>query len=134
MDSISINNPEFVNSESYQKFMIENSGSGRLKIRAYAASEALPVGGLKILVSTRIASFQVIFFEGYTDASGMIPSLSLPAPKLEVNNLVAPKSISYKIEAIFLEPYQKKEFFVTIYDNVCVVQNINFVPGGDYGN
>ena len=96
-----------LNKDVYDKFILENSGSGTLKIRAYAASEALPVGGLNIIVSSVIDNDEVVFFRGVTDKSGMIPNIKLPAPKID--------------------------FSINMYDGICVVQNINFLPGGSYG-
>ena len=113
--------------------MLFRSGIGKLKIRSYAASEALPVAGLNIIISTIIENNEVVFFRGKTDSSGMIPTISLPAPKLEISNLVVPNTINYKIEA-YMDINNKSNFNVDMYDGICVVQNINFVPGENYGN
>ena len=125
---MNINDNEFVNSLVYQKFIENNPGKGYLKIRAYAASEALPVVGLRIIVSSLIDNEKVIFFDGITDDSGMIDTLTLPTPKLDNSNLEIPFTINYSIEAI--KDTINKKFSVDMYDGVCVVQNINFVPGG----
>ena len=122
---------EFMKTNDYTDFIKENPGIGRLKIRAYAASEALPVSNLKIVVSSIISSTKVIFYEGFTDTSGMIPNISLPAPSL-IDNLVVPKTIKYNIEASMNN--NSSNFSINMYDGICVVQNINFVPGEDYGN
>ena len=117
----------------YDEFIKENPGIGKLKIRAYTASEALPVSGLNIVVSTVIENNKVVFFRGKTDSSGMISTISLPAPKLEVSNLVVPKTTTYKIEA-YMDINNISSFTVDMYDGICVVQNINYVPGVNYGN
>ena len=122
---------EFMKTNDYTDFIKENPGIGRLKIRAYAASEALPVSNLKIVVSSIISSTKVIFYEGFTDTSGMIPNISLPAPSL-IDNLVVPKTIKYDIEASMNN--NTSNFSINMYDGICVVQNINFVPGENYGN
>ena len=134
MDYVSINDDSFIKSEDYQKFLMSNTGRGNLKIRAYAASEALPVSGLRIIVSTMINGKKVVFFDGETDASGMIKTLVLPTPKLSVDNLNVPITIVYNILATSVEYQQRQEFSVNMYEGVCVVQNINFVPGGNYGS
>ena len=41
----------FTNTKSYQDFIKENPTEGYLKIRAYAASQAIPISGLNIIVS-----------------------------------------------------------------------------------
>ena len=131
---IIMNNQSIFNSENYQDFLDSNQGKGNLKIRAYAASEALPVKGLHIIVTTVIDNKNVVFFDGKTDTSGMIETLSLPTPKLDTDNLSVPLTITYNILAISSDSNEKREFQVNMYDGICVVQNINFVPGGYYGN
>lgn len=122
-----------INTKEYQNFINNNPGKGNLKVRAYAASEALPVSGLKIEVSTMIDNKKVLFFEGITDSSGMIETISLPAPKLNINNLEIPNTTKYEIDAFF-EDSSKRIFYVDMYDGICVVQNINYVTGVNYGN
>ena len=59
----------------------------------------------------------------------MIPNISLPAAKLNLDNLIAPVPTVYSIVASF-DSLEKQQFTVQMYDGVCVVQNINFIPGG----
>ena len=122
---------EFMKTNEYLDFIIKNRGSGGLRIRAYTASEALPVSGLNIIVSSVISGIRVIFYRGITDTSGMINSIKLPAPKL-TNNLEIPSTTTYDIEAFIGD--NKSNFSVNMYDGIFVVQNINFVPGDNYGN
>lgn len=117
-----MNIEEFKKTSEYTLFIKENPGSGNLKIRVYAASEALPVSGLNIMVSSVIFGKKIIFYNGVTDASGMIPTIKLPAPSL-VDNLEIPKTIKYDIEVV----ENKKVFSINMYDGVCVVQNINYI-------
>jgi len=130
MNSIFFNDPDFIQTSVYQEFMSKNPGKGNLKIHAYAASEALPVSGLPIEVSSMIQNKKVIFYNGFTDNSGMVPVLSLPAPSLEINNLEAPLTTVYEIAI----PSTAVSYQVNMYDGICVVQNINYVPGGNNGN
>lgn len=123
---------EFMKTKSYEDFIKNNPGKGNLKIRAYAASEALPVSGLNIVISSTIDNQKVIFFEGKTDTSGMLNTISLPAPKLNLNNLDVPITTKYEIEAFFENQSNKRIYYVNMYDGICVVQNINYTPGGDY--
>ena len=122
---------DFMKTNEYKEFIKNNPGIGKLKIRSYAASEALPVGGLNIVVSSIINNNKIIFFTGKTDSSGIIPTISLPAPSL-INNLDVPNTIKYDIEA-FMDN-NKSNFSINMYDGVCVLQNINFIPGDNYGN
>ena len=127
MNTYFITDEKLVNSYFYQEFIKTHPGKGNLKIHAYAASEALPVSGLHIIVSTSIEGNKVVFFDGETDASGMIQTLSLPTTLLELNNLEVPIGTSYLIEA------ENSNYSVNLYDGVCVVQNINYIPGGNNG-
>lgn len=64
MNNVSINDEEFVNSSAYQDFLNTNKGRGYLKIRAYAANQAIPISGLKILVNKKIDGYNVNFLKG----------------------------------------------------------------------
>lgn len=123
-------NKEFRKTKIYQDFINNNKGSGNLKIRAYAAREALPLEGLHIVVSTIYQNNKIIFFDGYTDASGMIEKLSLPAPITNDDNLIVPLSTKYEIYAEDSINSYVQDFFVNMYDGICVVQNIHFIPEG----
>ena len=127
MNTYFINDEKLKNSDFYRKFMENHPGKGNLKIHAYAASEALPVSGLHIVVSTNIDNNKVIFFDGVTDSSGMIQTLSLPTPSLEISNLEVPVGTIYYIET------DNITYSVNLYDGICVVQNINTILGGNNG-
>lgn len=116
----------FKNSTIYQEFLEENPANGYLKIRASAASSAIPIEGMKINVNTVFEDNKIIFFEGVTDASGMIDKLTLPAPRLNTNDLVAPKSIIYNIDTEYNG--NKNSYTARMYEGLCVMQNINVVP------
>ncbi len=127
MNTYYLNDEKLINSDFYKEFMANHPGNGNLKIHAYAASEALPVSGLPIIVSTNIDNNKVIFFDGVTDSSGMIQTLSLPTPSLEISNLEVPLGTIYYIEA------DNITYSVNLYDGICVVQNINTILGGNNG-
>lgn len=128
MNNININDEEFINSISYREFMNNNKGTGYLKIRAYAANQAVPIIGLKILVNKKIDGYNVNFFEGYTNESGVIENISLPAPKNNNDDFVIPKSTSYQIIASNNMDNTSLTFIVNVYDNLYVIQNISIVP------
>ncbi len=121
-----INIQEFTNTTTYKKFMEDNPGKGTLMIRASAAKEAIPIPNLKITVSKIIENYNVIFYEGETDNSGMINNLSLPAPEANTNDLIIPKSTTYIITA--KNNNQEQTYTINMYNNICVVQNINIIP------
>lgn len=126
MNTFNITDQNFVNSSIYQNYLKSNSGTGFLKIRAYAASQALPIKNLKVVVSKIIDNNKVIFFEGNTNDSGIIEKINLPAPKLDQNNLNVPSSTIYDITATYEN--LTNIYRVNIYDNIYVVQTISIVP------
>ena len=127
MEKFYINNLNDSNS-FYQSFKRDNPGIGRLKIRAYSANEAVPISGLKIIVSTIYDDKKLIFFDGYTDDSGIVEKIELPVPKYDSDDLVIPNSIIYVIDAIYNVDNSEQVFNVAMYDGVCVLQNISIIP------
>ena len=138
MNTYNINDEELNSLFEYQKFVKKNEGEGMLSIRAYGASEAVPIEGMDIEVSTLLGdNTKLIFFNGKTDSSGMIERLRLPAPILGSDNLIAPKWTVYNIKAIY--DNKEENFKVNLYDGICVQQIINIAPtslvrGISYGN
>ena len=128
MSTYSFDDDKYINSLEFQEFMKENPSRGFLKIRAYSASGAIPVSGLKVVVSTKIINDSFIFFEGYTNESGIIDSISLPTPRLDTNNLDIPKKVVYEIKATYIPDNTVLLYEVNMYENVYVVQNINIIP------
>ena len=129
MNNVNITDSNFISTIVYKKFMIENTGRGLLNIRASFANQALPITNLKVVVSKEIENYNVIFYEGVTNISGLIEKISLPTPPKENDDLIAPKNTTYKITTL----YNNREYtyVVNMYDGICVVQNINIVPSNE---
>lgn len=128
MNTYNFNDASFKNTSSYQNFVNANPSEGYLKVRASAASQALPISGLEIVVSKMIDGNKIIFFEGTTDTSGVIEKITLPAPKLNADNLAAPQSTTYDVNATYLPDNLNDIYRVNIYENIYVIQTINVVP------
>ncbi len=128
MNIININDSDFINTPTYKKFIEENPGKGNLMIKASAAKEAIPIPNLDITISKIIDNYNVIFYSGKTDSSGMIKKVSLPTPAQNINDLTIPKSTTYEITAILKDNNIKQIYTVNMYNNICVVQNINITP------
>ena len=133
MNTYNINDVNFINSYEYKEFIKNNPEIGYLKIRAFAASGAIPISNLKVVVSTNINNDTIIFYEGVTNQSGIIEGIKLPAPKLEVNNLNAPNKTKYIITATYSDNI-KKIYEINIYENVSVIQNISITPTMNRGS
>ncbi len=137
MNIVNFNDPNFMNSSTYQDFVNNNTSSGYLSIRAYAANQALPIKGLRVIVSKILNNSRVIFYSGITDESGIIERIVLPTPTVSNNDEVVPQSQDYDIEATYEN--QKLLYKIVMYSNISVNQNINVVPnirldGGSYGS
>lgn len=126
-----VNDKDFVNSEFYKSFINLNPGVGYLKIRAYAASQAVPISGMNVVVSKDIDGDRVVFFEGITNESGVIEKISLPVPKMGSDNLLVPVITTYDINTNY--DGEDRVYKVNIYDGIYVVQNINVTPNISYG-
>lgn len=129
MNNVNITDSNFISTIVYKKFMIENTGRGILNIRASFANQALPITNLKVVVSKEIENYNVIFYEGVTNISGLIEKISLPTSPKENDDLIAPKNTTYKITTL----YNNREYtyVVNMYDGIYVVQNINIVPSNE---
>lgn len=128
MDTYNINDENFKNTETYQNFIKLNPSEGYLKIRAFAANQAIPISGLKIVITKIIENKNIVFFEGYTNNSGTIEKIILPTPKLDPNNLDVPTSTTYDITATYEPDNTTGIYRVYMYENIYVVQNISIVP------
>ena len=126
MNTFNIYDQNFINSKVYKDFLKENPSNGYLKIRAFAANQAIPISGLNITINKNIDNNNVIFFEGKTNSSGIIEKIILPSPKLEQDNLDTPKSTTYEIIATYKN--NNKTYKINMYENVYVVQDININP------
>ena len=137
MNIVNFNDPNFMSSSTYQDFVNQNTSSGYLNIRAYAANQALPIKGLRVIVSKILNNSRVVFYSGTTDESGIIEKIALPTPSVSNNDEVVPQSQDYDIEATYEN--QKLSYKVVMYSNIAVNQNINVVPsirldGSNYGS
>ena len=128
MNIVNYNSQEFQNTEIYKSFIKNNPNSATLNIRATSANFAVPIEGVKIIVSKIIDNNKVIFFEGLTDESGMINKIKLPTPNIVENDLDVPNATPYDIEAIYEKDNIDKKYVVLMYPGICVVQNINLIP------
>ena len=83
---------------------------------------------MKIIIKTSFEGKEIIFFEGQTDKSGLIDRIKLPTPKVVLDNLIIPQEIIYEIEAHYPKDNIDKTYKISMYEGICVVQNINVQP------
>ena len=138
MNTVSFYDEAFRATQSYQTFLRDNPGSSVLNIRASGASLAIPISGVRVIVSKDIDNYKVIFYDGLTDLSGMINDIKLPTPSVVSNDLDVPNGTVYDIEAIYDKDNIDRKYSVLMYPNIYTVQNINVLPtlnvfGDNYG-
>lgn len=124
------NNEEFKKTLTYNEFSNENSGEGILKIQASAASRAIPLKNVSIVVSKIIDGNRIVFYNGLTDESGIIESIILPAQKSlgEITSSSDVVYTTYDVSAKYLD--YDKDFNVSIFDGIKVIQPVR-IPIND---
>ena len=128
MNTYYVNDNEFYESEIYQNYLNDNPTFGMLKIRAYAANQAIPIKDMNIIIYKIIDNDKIIFYEGTTNESGVIEKIKLPAPYLNNDDMKIPNKATYILDANYLNENFNLKYNINMYENVCVVQNINIIP------
>ena len=119
---------EFKNSSIYESFINNNSGKGVLKIEASTASEAYPLKDVEIIISKEFGDNKIVFYKGTTNDSGIIDGIILPTKKIdkEINDVSDIVFTTYDLIARYPKYNLEKEYDVTIFDNIKVIQPITF--------
>lgn len=119
---------EFKNTDVYKNFVNENSARGILKVEARSSTNAYPLKDVRIVVSKMMGNDKVIFFDGVTNESGIIENIILPTKKMaeEVNSASDIFFTKYDLEASYPNNDLKKDYDVSIFDNVKVIQPVVF--------
>ena len=121
---------DFKTTEDYQEFIDRNSSTGTLKVKAFTAYQAIPIPNTEILVTKDIEDNRVLFFRGFTDESGIIKNIELPAPPEDTNPTpdTEPQYTVYDLTAIH-EGYETiKKYNIGIFGNIGVIQYVKMIP------
>lgn len=116
---------------TYEEFEAKNTGGGSLVFMVFTASEALPVAGAAVVVSTRIDGAPHEMFSCVTNQSGETPAKNLPAPSKSLSqdedNEVQPFSL--------YDATVSKEGFtkvilrdIPVFDGVRSIQRVAMIP------
>ncbi len=119
---------EFKNTGIYKNFNNIHDGTGILKIEAYTASGAYPLSDVSIKISKKFGDDTVIFYEGKTNDSGIIDNIILPTRKIieEITKASDIVFTTYDLVAKYPKYNLEKQYDVSIFDNVKVIQPITF--------
>lgn len=116
---------------TYEEFEAANTGGGALSFMVSTASEALPVEGAAVTVSTRIDGAPWEMFGALTNQSGETPARTLPAPSSSLSqdedNKVQPFSL-YDAE-VSAEGFTKVILRdIPVFDGVRSIQRVALIP------
>ena len=111
------------------------SSNGGLRIRAYTAGGALPVGGATVRIFGAEENNREVVYSLVTDRDGLTPEVLLPAPSvsysLEPNPSEQPYAL-YDVEIIARGYFTRRINGLTVFPDISSVQLINMIP--DSGN
>lgn len=121
---------DFKKMDEYQTFIEENPSTGYLKIEAFTAYRAIPVENVEILITKDINNDKVVFFRGYTDSSGMINNIELPAPaeQTSISPENPPKYTLYDLTAIHQGYESIKKYDIGMFGGIKVIQYVKMTP------
>ena len=117
---------EFKDTSTYKNFINVNDGKGILKIEASTANEAYPLDGVEITISKKLDGNNIIFYKGKTNESGIIDGIVLPTRRIykEIENASDIVYTTYDLLASYSKYNFKKEYDVSIFDDIKVIQPI----------
>lgn len=126
---------EFSKTDDYQGFVGVNPKQGSLKVMAFTAYQAIPIENAEIIITKEIGGNNVLFFRGYTDSSGIIDNITLPAPTsgYDDNSFQTSSTTSYKLTAIRDKYDSVKQYIINMIGDVKVLQYIKMTPITDKG-
>ena len=126
---------EFSKTDDYQGFVGVNPKQGSLKVMAFTAYQAIPIENAEIIITKEIGGNNVLFFRGYTDSSGIIDNITLPAPTsgYDDNSFQTSSTTSYKLTAIKDKYDSVKQYIINMIGDVKVLQYIKMTPITDTG-
>lgn len=110
----------------YQEFLKENPESGILKVQVFMANQAIPIANVNILIEKEISNVTLDFFNGMTNESGIIEAISLPAPKIEDNDI--PKYVSYQLIVKHPNYQGPTTYTIPIYSGQKMLQYVVLKP------
>lgn len=120
---------EFKKLDIYEDFIKVNPDLGVLKIEAFTADEGIPIPDTDIVIYKDIGEYNVVFFKGKTDSSGMIDNIYLPTPKKSDSmSLEIPLYTVYEMNAYHIGYETIKKYSIGMFGDVKVIQYVKMTP------
>ena len=110
---------------------MNNSDYGTLQIRAYRASEALPIHNAVVKIVGAGEYNTEIMISKLTDHDGLTEEIALPTPNISLSLSPSPPSVPYSvfdIDVVKEGYYPKKIFNVPIFAGAKAVLPIEMIP------
>lgn len=124
---------EFKKLPEYQEFEKENPSFGFLKVQVFTADQAIPLPDVEIFVNREYRDYNISFFRGVTDSSGIVDNIKLPSPGGDYNieTQEIPKFAQYDVSACCERLNAIKKYKVQIFSGVKIVQYVKMNKEGD---
>ncbi len=120
---------DFKKLDIYNDFIRVNPDLGVLKIEAFTANEGIPIPDTDIIIYKDIGEYNVVFFKGKTDSSGMIDNIYLPTPvKSDSMSLEEPLYTVYEMNAYHIGFETIKKYSIGMFGDVKVIQYVKMMP------
>lgn len=104
---------------------------GTLRIRAYTASEALPIPNAVVRISGAEELNRLVSYSLLTDRNGITEAVTLPAPSLSYSLSPSPAEAPYALYDVEISAngyYSKVIKGISIFSGVNSVQLANMIP------
>lgn len=104
---------------------------GTLRIRAYTASEALPIPNAVVRISGAEELNRLVSYSLLTDRNGITEAVTLPAPSLSYSLSPSPAEAPYALYDVEISAngyYSKVIKGVSVFSGVNSVQLANMIP------
>lgn len=123
---------EFKKLDEYQDFEKENPSFGFLKVQVFTADQAILLPDVEIFVTREYGDYNITFFKGVTDSSGIVDNIELPSPAGDYNieTQEIPKYALYDISACCERLNTIKKYKVEIFSGVKIVQYVKMNKEG----
>lgn len=111
--------------------------SGLFKVRAFAASEAIPIEGARIIIRGTDDVSRDVFFSLLTDVDGLSPTVTLPTPAISYSLGPYPIERPYSTYDISVtkEGYQNKTIVnVAVFAEREATLPVNMIPTDNMKN
>ncbi len=121
---------EFQETKTYQEFIKLNPSVGHLKVQVFTAYQAINIPGTEILLTKDFGEDKVVFFRGYTDSSGIVDNIPLPAPAGDYDpvNFQVPGYTIYNLTAIHEGFEAIKKYEISMFGDIKILQYIKMIP------